>query len=86
MIRALRLWLLRQREDWIHGQLEVVEDQIHNAPIRRRLLHDQLRRVRVQLAQLHSPAELLAQALARRSVETAAGREQSPVAIASRRH
>lgn len=85
MMRALKLWLLRWREGWIEDQVEVVEDQIHNAPIRRGLLMEELRRVRVQLAQLHTGRELLSQALARREVETRMRPAQPRAQVASQR-
>lgn len=69
MGRRIKLWLLAWREDWIQGQIEVVEQQIHDAPIRRKLLHERLRRVRAQLAQATPAATLLQQALARRAEE-----------------
>lgn len=85
MIRRMKLWLLDWREDWISGQLEVVEQQIQDAPVRRRLLLENLRRVRTQQAQLHTGRELLSQALARREAELAIPGAQSGGHVASRR-
>lgn len=66
MKRLLVLYLLFC--EWcLEAQQEVIEDQMAMAPRRLRLVNEQLRKTRSQIARLTPASTLLAQALKRRN-------------------
>lgn len=66
-MKRLLVQILIFREWLLEAQQEVIEDTIATAPARLRIVNDQLRKVRSEIAHLTPASTLLAQALKRRT-------------------